>query len=197
MNFKEGDKVSFSNQTGEGIITSIVNDELVTVDMGDGFETPVLIKELIKILPENIKSFQGEIGKAAPPRPSPKGRESQRSKNHYCPKRNESKYRKKPGKRSKKKQIIPEEIDLHIEELIDDHTGLTNAEIVTIQLNHFRKCLDEAILNNKRKIIFIHGVGKGTLKSEMDMILKTYENITSYDASYARYGFGATEVIIK
>ena len=182
MNFKEGDKVSFSNQTGEGIITGIVNDELVTVDMGDGFETPVLIKYLIKISPENIKSFQGEIGKIFPLI------HKEKSKKEVANIRS--------GKRTKKEKFLPEEFDLHIEELIDDYTGLTNAEIVTIQLNHFRKCLDEAILGNKRKIIFIHGVGKGTLKNEMDKIFKTYESITFYDASYARYGFGATEVII-
>ena len=183
MNLKEGDKVSFSNQTGEGIITSIVNDELVTVDMGDGFETPVLIKELIKISSENIKSFQGEIGKIFP---LPHKEKNKKEVVNI-----------RSGKRTKKEKFLTEEFDLHIEELIDDHTGLTNAEIVIIQLNHFRKFLDEAIHSNKKKIIFIHGVGKGTLKSEMDMILKTYENITFYDASYARYGFGATEVIIK
>ena len=182
MNFKEGDNVSFSNQTGEGIITSIVNDELVTVDMGDGFETPVLIKELIKISSENIEGFEGDIGEIFPLTHKEKSKKKAISI--------------KSGRKTKKEKFLPEEIDLHIEELIDDHTGLTNAEIVIIQLNHFRKCLDEAILNNKRKIIFIHGVGKGTLKSEMEIILKTYENITSYDASYARYGFGATEVLI-
>lgn len=184
MNFKIGDKVSFSNQTGEGIITGIVNDELVTVDMGDGFETPVLIKELIKISSENIEGFEGQIKKDFPLAKSET-------------KRDNGQDRKKSVGRSKKKHITPEEIDLHIEELIDDHTGMANAEIVTFQLNHFRKYLDEAIHSNKKKIIFIHGVGKGTLKSEMDMILKTYENITSYDASYARYGFGATEVLIE
>lgn len=181
--FKEGDKVSFSNQTGEGIITSIVDDKIVTVDMGDGFETPVLIKELIKISSENISSFQGEISKAFPLTQKEKNKKKAVSI--------------KSGKRTKKEKFLPEEIDLHIGELIDVYTGMTNAEIVTIQLNHFRKCLNEAILNNKRKIIFIHGVGKGTLKSEMEKILKTYEGITFYDASYARFGFGATEVNLK
>ena len=183
MKFKQGDMVSFSNQAGEGIITDIINDELVTIDMGDGFETPVLIKELIKISPENIKSFQGEIGKTFP----------------FIHKYESKKeiVNIKSGKKTKKRKPVPEEFDLHIEELIDDYAGMTNAEIVTMQLNYFHKCLDEAILSNKRKIIFIHGVGKGTLKKEMIKILKTYENITFYDASYARYGFGATEVIIE
>jgi len=180
--FKRGDKVSFSNQTGEGIITAIVNDELVKVDMGDGFKTPVLIKELIKIPPEDIKNFQSEISEIFPLAHKEKNKKRVVSI--------------KAGKRTKKEKFLPEDVDLHIGELIDEYTGMTNAEIVIIQLNHFRKCLDEAILNNKRKIIFIHGVGKGTLKSEMEKILKTYERISFYDASYARYGFGAMEVII-
>ena len=52
------------------------------------------------------------------------------------------------------------EVDLHIEELIDDIRGMSNGEIIQIQLKHFQKKLDEAIAKKMRSIVFIHGIGK-------------------------------------
>jgi hypothetical protein len=108
---------------------------------------------------------------------------------------------RKPNKRSASKPIntgvIEEEIDLHIEELVDDFRGMSNTEIITIQLNHFRNKLEEAIGGHVRKITFIHGVGNGRLKHEVRRILGTYEGIRFQDAPYSRYGFGATEVFIR
>lgn len=93
--------------------------------------------------------------------------------------------------------VIEEEVDLHIEELVDDFRGMSNTEIITIQLNHFRHKLEEAIAGHVRKITFIHGVGNGRLKHEVRRILATYEGIRFQDAPYSRYGFGATEVLIR
>ena len=88
------------------------------------------------------------------------------------------------------------EIDLHIGELAEDYYLLTNSEIMNIQLNYFIKSLDAAMIKKIKKLIFIHGVGNGTLKSEIVKILKTYDNIHYFDASIAKYGVGATEVYI-
>lgn len=88
------------------------------------------------------------------------------------------------------------EIDLHIEELIDNFSGMSNFEIVQVQLNNFKNALDNAINGHYRKLIVIHGVGNGRLKQEVRNILSTYKNIRFYDASYAKYGFGATEILI-
>ncbi len=89
------------------------------------------------------------------------------------------------------------EIDLHIEELIDNFTGMSNFEIVQIQLNNFKNTLDKAINGHYRKLIVIHGVGNGRLKQEVRNILSTYKNVRFYDGSYAKYGFGATEILIS
>ena len=51
--------------------------------------------------------------------------------------------------------------------------------------------------NNYYKIVFIHGVGKGRLREEIHAVLKTYKGITFRAASYEKYGWGATEVLIK
>ena len=88
------------------------------------------------------------------------------------------------------------EINLHIEELIDDYSRMSNAQIIQIQLRHFQKALDTAQNNSCRKLIVIHGVGNGRLKQEVRTILSD-ENLRFHDASFSKYGFGATEVIIS
>jgi len=106
---------------------------------------------------------------------------------------------KQPMKVSVAKQKIKDltrEIDLHIEELMDSYSGLTNAQILAIQLEHFEKEMDYCLNNGIRKLIVIHGVGNGKLKQEIIAILKSVDGISFYDASYKNYGFGATEVAI-
>ncbi len=88
------------------------------------------------------------------------------------------------------------EVDLHIEELVDNDSGLDPEHILRIQLDYFGKCLESALSNNYHKVIFIHGVGNGTLKSEVRMILDGYEGLTHQQASMAKYGVGAIEVNI-
>jgi len=86
------------------------------------------------------------------------------------------------------------EINLHIEELLDNYKGMSNAEIILVQLKHFQRSLDTAINEHYRKLIIIHGVGNGRLKHEVRNILSSYKNLQFYDGSYSKYGFGATEI---
>lgn len=106
---------------------------------------------------------------------------------------------KQPQKTSIAKQKIKDltkEIDLHIDELLDSHSTLTNTEILSVQLERFEKEIQYCLSNGIKKLIVIHGVGNGKLKQEIISILKTIEDITYYDASYKNYGFGATEIMI-
>ena len=102
----------------------------------------------------------------------------------------------KGSKKAKAEEI--EEVDLHIQELVDDHTNLSNAEILDIQMSRFTTSLDGGIISGTRKMVFIHGVGNGRLKHE---ILKTldrkYPKVRYQDASFKEYGYGATMVILK
>ena len=92
--------------------------------------------------------------------------------------------------------MLEKEIDLHIEELIEEVSGLTNHEILSIQLERVEKELDKAIDGGLKKLVLIHGVGNGRLKMEIQKILKDYKGLTFQDASYKEYGFGATQVNI-
>jgi hypothetical protein len=86
-------------------------------------------------------------------------------------------------------------VDLHIEELLKDFSGLSNAQIISHQINCFQKEMDQAILNKLHKITFIHGVGQGVLKSAIREELKKYDQVRYEDGPPEKYGYGATEVI--
>ncbi|MHB1176955.1 MAG: Smr/MutS family protein [Daejeonella sp.] len=90
------------------------------------------------------------------------------------------------------------EIDLHIEKLRDDHQFLSNSEILSIQLAHFRKSLDAAIVHKLPSIIFIHGSGNGTLRNEVHKVVSKHAQVKTFmDAYKERFGYGATEVVLK
>ncbi len=100
--------------------------------------------------------------------------------------------------KSHKEQLknLEKEIDLHIDELVDDTNGLSNHHMLSIQLERFEKELDKAMESGVKKIVFIHGVGNGRLKTEIHKALKATSGVTFQDASYKLYGFGATQVNI-
>jgi hypothetical protein len=88
-------------------------------------------------------------------------------------------------------------VDLHIEELIEDHSKMDNSEIIRIQINYFTKCLENAIANNFKKVTFIHGVGTGVLKTAIKEIIKDYPNVEIQDASMKQFGYGAMDLVIR
>lgn len=45
-------------------------------------------------------------------------------------------------------------------------------------------------------MVFIHGVGAGVLKEELQYLFKRYDGIRVYEGDYKKYGLGATEVYI-
>jgi len=87
------------------------------------------------------------------------------------------------------------EVDLHIHELLDNYDRMTNGEIVTIQMEHFERMLAIAEKKKVKKVIFIHGVGQGVLRSEIRSFIKSYYPQCEFlDGNYQKYGHGATEV---
>lgn len=106
-----------------------------------------------------------------------------------------------PAKVCKKQHKVKNdivEVDLHINELLDDTTGLGNAEMLNYQLDVFRKTLEEYKDKKGQKIVFIHGKGDGVLRRAiLDELKRKYKNYPSQDASFREYGFGATMVTIR
>ncbi|MBQ9311888.1 MAG: DUF2027 domain-containing protein [Bacteroidales bacterium] len=91
---------------------------------------------------------------------------------------------------------VEAEVDLHIEELTDNEQGMQPFDKLSMQMDYFEKCLNEAISRNLDKIVFIHGVGQGVLKKKIEDELSKYSFLHFFPASMQKYGVGATEVLI-
>ena len=111
-------------------------------------------------------------------------------------KRQADKPNRQPVQRKEKRaQII--EVDLHIHELLDSTAGLSNSDMLEVQLNEFRRVMNENLRNKGQKIVFIHGKGEGVLRNALLKELNyKYKQCSVQDASFREYGFGATQVTI-
>ncbi len=90
------------------------------------------------------------------------------------------------------------EIDLHIENLVSNARGLTNADIIKIQLDYLQRYVQLAIVHRQERMIVIHGLGKGKLREEVHAVLKKIPEVSRFKNEWSgRYGFGATEIYFK
>lgn len=185
MNFKIGDKVRFLNSDGHGIITKILDLERVELENNFGFLEEYKISELVPerkqedYQTENL-AFDKEIN-------SKINAEKTNNKNF------DLKRKFRHLQRYGSKEIVV--LDLHIENLIDSHNGMSNSAILKIQMTHFKTFLNKSIDKKQRKIVVIHGVGEGVLRHEIRKELDIYHPYFEYyDASYDEFGYGATEI---
>ncbi|MCH8318749.1 MAG: Smr/MutS family protein [Bacteroidetes bacterium] len=93
------------------------------------------------------------------------------------------------------------EVDLHIEEIIKRQTSpskINPSEILDLQLSTFENALEKAIACQMNQIVFIHGVGKSTLRNELHKRLKQHKDVINFENPIiGKYGYGATLVIIR
>lgn len=197
MNFKVGDKVRFLNDVGEGVVIKLLSSEEVIVEDDSGFEYPYPSSELILIdgeaLAKEREAYQSKEPKF--------GEILSRNVNQDILKRAETDFNEKTYKETrqshrKKGEVM--EVDLHMHEIMDNLRGVGNAEMLSIQMEHFERMMKRAELNRINCVIFIHGVGEGVLRNEIRKTIEAYyPNCEAHDASYQDYGYGATEVIIR
>ena len=89
------------------------------------------------------------------------------------------------------------EVDLHIHELVDNTNGLSSADMLNLQIDEFRRVMDENLKAKGQKIVFIHGKGEGVLRNAiMKELNHRYKGHQVQDASFQEYGYGATQVTI-
>ena len=89
------------------------------------------------------------------------------------------------------------EVDLHINELLDNTHGLSNADMLQYQLKKFVEVMEQYKNQQGKRIVFIHGKGEGVLrKAILDELKRKYPRCKWQDASFQEYGFGATQVTI-
>ena len=176
----KGDKVSALDEAIDGIVLEVKNNE-ITIETTEGFTMTYFVNELIKINNSNVLNTNNgsfNLNEVKMQKEIPKPRSFVKEK------------------KSKQDNPVPE-FDLHIEKLVKNYKGMNNYEILTLQSETAKRHVEFAIRNRIPKIVFIHGVGEGILKSELDFLLGRYEMITFQDANYQKYGLGATEVYFK
>jgi len=178
MMFKVGDYVMAIDDDVNGKISRISNAEIF-IETEDGFEIAYQSSELVLDKSKQDKlDFSSNFSKLATENTSFK----KRPKNT------------KPQKRQK--EIPPMEVDLHIHKLVKNTKGLSNFDMLNIQIDTAKRQLDFAIGKRIQRVVFIHGVGQGVLKTELEFLFRSYDNIQISDGDYRKYGVGAMEIYI-
>jgi dsDNA-specific endonuclease/ATPase MutS2 len=174
-----GDKVETIDDQIKGTVID-VSESVVTIEDEFGFEQQFEKTELIHRQQEPIIEsaiFNSDIEAA---------------KREKAIRKRQSKDKTKP----KDQQVAKFIVDLHIHHLTDSTKGMTNYDMLNLQIDTARKQLEFAMRKRIPKMVFIHGVGEGVLRQELETLLGRYNNLQFYDADYKTYGFGATEVRI-
>jgi hypothetical protein len=172
----KGDKVTVLDEAIDGIVTE-VNGNDITIETTDGFNLTFKRSELLKM-------DQGELP-------------IHFNRNHIIAEKEVRKPNYINTEKKSKREVPVPEFDLHIEKLVKNYKSMSNYEILTLQSETAKRHIEFAIRNRIPKIVFIHGVGEGVLKSELDFMLGRYDNLIFHEANYQKYGQGATEVIFK
>jgi hypothetical protein len=179
MPFQVGEKVVFLHEPGGGIIRKIVKN-IIYVEDETGFDRPFQAGELGKIHGSNYTVSEEII------------EQSIKSEGGTKKSENRSKIL------TKHKDFW--EVDLHFDELID-HYGAkmqqSQAQALGKQLAVFKELYYQARQKKMRKLIVIHGFGKGILRDELQVFLKGQDGVDFFDAPYVEYGHGAIQVEIK
>ncbi len=185
MNFEVGNKVKFVNENLEGTVKAILKNDVLLIEATDGFDHKVNPNQVLVIKNDNSVTYSVDNADIKSKITSPTSKKSFNTILARYMNSNKFQYEK----------VI--EIDLHLEELVEFPMRLDDWQRLHTQMQHVKKCMEAAMNQRFRKLVFIHGVGQGVLKSEIRTYLLQFENIVVKDADYKEYGSGATEVVIK
>jgi hypothetical protein len=178
MSFKIGDTVSVLDDTIFGNVTQI-EGSIITIETKDGFEFNFEANKLIIDHSESTLKYSLFS--------------KQSSESVIIEKEQQKKFKVvKP----KDRNLPTMEVDLHIHQLTNSSKRMTNYEMLNLQLETAKRQLEFAIQKRIQKLVFVHGVGEGILKLELETLFGRYNNIKFYDADYKKYGVGATEIYI-
>lgn len=174
MQFKIGDKVRFLDQAGEGKVIGVIDDNTLTVEDESGFDYPYAVSQLVAV--------------------------QSRSQEHQA-------YNSKPIQKEEAEEIKTykaftdnsiNHLDIHAHRLISNPEAYSLEYILDVQLNAVKAALRKSIQKKERSLVVIHGEGKGSLKSKVRKVAAEYTEVKEInDASYEKFGKGATEVFFR
>ena len=178
--FEIGDEVAVLDDNISGIVVQVQNEQIL-IKTTDDFMMAFFVNELVKEHDANIlKSFN-------------KSDALHKLKIDKTP----SNASKKILFKSENRDRGTPEFDLHIEKLVKKVTGLSHYDILTLQLETAQRHIEFAIKNRIPKIVLIHGVGEGVLRTELEFLMRKYPQVSFQEASYQKYGMGATEIYFQ
>lgn len=184
MNFKVGDKVSVIDENISGVVTKLTGSSII-IESSDGFEFEFDAHELMLHNPDGYRDEKLSSGLF-----------SEQSLDEVIKEKEAFKKRNIPKIKPKERTQPAMEVDLHIHQLTNSTKHLSNHDMLTLQMDTAKRQLEFAIRKRIQKVVFIHGVGDGVLKTELEYLFGRYNNVKYYDADYQKYGLGATEVYI-
>lgn len=94
----------------------------------------------------------------------------------------------------KRKDLVPC-IDLHMESLLEVDHHMSSFDKLNLQVKTFREFINLNLSKRKTKVLVIHGVGEGRLKSEIASLLNR-PGYDMHDANYSPEGVGASYIEI-
>lgn len=176
MLYQIGEQIVFLREKGGGIIRRI-EKHLYYVEDDTGFERPFKNNEIAKV---HGQSYSIPTNSADLIRIAEGGSSTKQSL-----------------KKSTKSSTSHWEIDLHLEKLMENYPLKINAinfNALEKQLAIFKDFFYKAKKQRVRKIIVIHGFGKGILRDELIHFLRGQQQIEFLDAPYIEYGHGAIQI---
>lgn len=181
--------MSLLNEVGGGVVLRLVGTDRAVVRTQDGFELVYPLKALVRraedrnyVVSDHHAKLVASNDRMAERIDRDKGKGASLANGGRAPKAVED------------PSVM--EVDLHLEKLVDDESGLSDGEKLSFQIDYFERMLNTAIRERKRKLVVIHGVGEGVLREEVRKTLQYYEGCRFDDADPRRYGYGATVIDI-
>ena len=173
-----GDTVSLVDDVLSGVVTNIVGNT-VHLTSEEGFPLQFDISELVVIEKNTLL------------------KEVNPDEILIQTKEKEQKPRKKNFRNKRKEKTVPPmEVDLHIQKITKNYKRLSNYDMLELQLDTAKRQLDFALSKKIQRVVFIHGVGEGVLKAELESLFRRYDDLKYGIADARKYGHGATEVYI-
>ena len=165
LGLQPGMKVTLMDANDKGVIKHVRKD-CVEIELDYGFVVPVGFRDFIVNDAEEDRKLRQSIGTS----------------------------KSKPA--AEEKPVFMNkavEIDLHIEAL-PGGLGVAKGQELPYQMEYFRKMVRSRLKHRGSRIIFVHGVGDGVLKSAIRDELNT---VFAISCLWNPYGDGATAVTIK
>lgn len=218
FDLKPGDKVRFTDYLGEGVVFKVDGEDILVEDE-NGLLLHLTWKDVVPVFkPEKDLPVYRRENKDTPPVPARENPVPQKADSPAefdwgteakpkikkikdrmagVPVKDDGTQADIPQSRSDEAGGMPE-IDLHLHVILEDETGMDDYDKLQYQLQVLRKELKRLHQLHYREAVVVHGVGKGRLRDEVRNVLAESPAVVDfYDASFKKYGAGATHIVFR